>query len=342
MNTRIRDCRARGRAPWIVGVVLGVIALGIAPAFADSGGVDLRDTSRLRIGIGDRMGIERQGKWIGTLSEVDRLGLRIDLLQMWLPRGWNADWIDRKQLTAMVARGITPVVIHYFFGDAISKERVESQRSEWRASLRKMAKILRLDAPVLVILEPEFNSAPPAGETAITSWPGFAEELRAAAELIRELAPNVLVGTCPGDFSGTPNLEPVLGPVADDLDFLAFQEMRAASDPDVHRTGYLSVGQAAVDYAGYLKRAFGRPILLGYVAVSSYGGWEEPQQDVLRDLVAHRRALREAGVWGAIYFQLYDDPKHRGYFGTAERYFGLLSHDGRAKPALDAFRALTR
>ena len=47
-------------------------------------------------------------------------------------------------------------------------------------------------------------------------------------------------------------------------------------------------------------------------------------------------------MFGLIYFQLRDDPAHLGYFGPAERHFGLLRADGTAKPALDVFRALGR
>ncbi len=160
--------------------------------------------------------------------------------------------------------------------------------------------------------------------------------------MIREQAPNVLVGTCPGDFSGAPDLERVLGPVADDLDFIAFQEMRAATDRSRDRVGYRRVGPAAVEFARYLKRAFGRPLLLGYLAVSSYGGWEQTQEQILRDVLEQRAALQDAGVWGLIYFQLFDDPAHRGYFGRAEPHFGLVTHDGKVKPALKVFRALAR
>ncbi len=158
----------------------------------------------------------------------------------------------------------------------------------------------------------------------------------------RSRPPTPRVEPCPGDSPGTPNLEPVLGRVADDLDFLAFQEMRARSDSGANATNYLHVGEEAVDYARYLKRAFERPILLGYVAVSSHDGWEEPQRDALADLLARRHALREAGVWGVVYFQLFDDPEHEGYFGAAERHFGLLTAKGRKKPAFETFRALTR
>jgi len=45
-------------------------------------------------------------------------------------------------------------------------------------------------------------------------------------------------------------------------------------------------------------------------------------------------------VFGLVYFQLRDDPNHSGFFGVAERSFGLLRADGSAKPALEAFREL--
>jgi hypothetical protein len=302
--------------------------------------LDLRDTSRLRIGIGDRLAVQREGRWVSTLAELDRRKIRVDMIEIWLTSDWRPDWIPRERLDELAARNVTPVIVHYFFGDDISQERFEDRRDAWYSSLWEMAQRIRGDASVLVILEPEFNVAPPKGETAITSWPEFADDLRAAAKLIRKQAPNALVGTCPGDFQGAPLLEPVLGPVADDLDFLAFQEMRASTDPDRHREGDLPVGRAALDYARYLKRAFGRPILLGYVAVSSYGGWEEQQARALRELMTNSRELRDAGVWGLVYFELFDDVRHSGYFGDAERHFGLLTKDGRQKPALEVFRAL--
>jgi hypothetical protein len=309
---------------------------------AQANALDLNHTERLQVGIGDRLSVKRDGKWVPTVEQLDALGLNVDLLQIWLPKGWSPDWVKREQLDAVTARGITPVVVHYYFGDLISKERVEAQRDDWYSSLWNMAQRIRGDAPVLVILEPEFNIAPPRGETAITSWSGFAEELRAAAELIRKEAPNALVGTCPGDFPGPPNLERVLGPVAADLDFIAFQEMRARTDRDRKREGYLNVGRSAVEYARYLQRAFGRPVLLGYLAVSSHRGWDKRQAQVLRDMKAQQPALLDAGVWGVIYFQLYDDPDHRGYFGRAEQSFGLITPNGRKKPAFEAFEELTR
>jgi hypothetical protein len=317
------------------------VALGLLAAPAGAEPPDPTATDTLRIGIGDRLAIERGGRWIPTLELLDRLDVDVDLLQIWLPRGWKKDWIPRDELAKLRERGVVPVVVHYFFGDDISKERVEAQRGPWYASMWEMAQQLRGQGPVLVILEPEWNIEPPSGETAITDWPWFANDLRAAAMMIRKQAPNALVGTCPGDFPGRPDLEGVLGPVAGDLDFLAFQEMRATTDRDASRPGYADVGRATVDYARYLQRAFGRPLLVGYVAVSSHGGWESEQAAILRDLHARRSDLLAAGVFGLVYFQLYDDPLHRGYFGPAERHFGLLTRKGQRKPAFEAFRAMT-
>jgi hypothetical protein len=331
---------------WLVSLllVLAVLLASWPRSLGAQSELDLRDTSRLRLGVGDRISVLDAGArdWVSLPEEALERGVPLDLFEVWLPRGWDEDWVKRRRLERLAAQGVTPVVVHYYFGDAISRERVEAQRDGWYSSMWRMANLVRMDAPVLVVLEPEFNIAPPEGETAITSWPWFARDLRAAAEMIRKQAPNALIGTCPGDFPGTPNLEPVLGPVAADLDFLAFQEMRASTDPEAERADYLEVGRAASDYARYLKRAFGRPLLLAYVAVSSHGRWEKRQADALRDLHRHRDALRGAGVFGLIYFQLRDDPAHAGYFGAAERHFGLLRADGTPKPALEVFRALGR
>ncbi len=322
-------------------LVVALIASGSGEA-VHAGELDLSDRSRLRVGIGDRTRLLRDGRWVSTLSQLDRYDLEVDMLQAWLTKGWKPEWIDREELRALSQRGITPVVVHYYFGDSISKERVEAARKAWYTSLWRMAEQLRGDTPVLVILEPEWNITAPAGETSVRDWAGFAEDLRAAARMIRKRAPNVLVGTCPGDFAGPPDLERVLGPVADDLDFIAFQEMRASTRSHHSAAASEDVGRKALAFARYLRRAFDRPLLLGYLAVSSYGGWAQTQDRMLRDVLAQRDALRAAGVWGVVYFQLFDDRDHRGYFGAAEPHFGLLTRKGRPKPALEAFRELAR
>ncbi len=295
---------------------------------------------RLLAGVGDRLVFHGAKPPVSLYREAERLGLPTDLFQIWLPRGWHDSWIPRAGLEEIQRRGGVPVVVHSYFTAGISRERVEAARGAWRSDLRRLARAVDVSGPVLVVLEPEFNDGPPAGETPITAWPGFAEELRAAAALLRRGAPSALLGTCAGDFSPDRNLEAVLGPVASELDFLGFQEMRAATAPDAARHGYREVAAAAVDYAGYLERVFGRPLLLCYVAVSSHRGWAEVQANALRGLVERRAELVRRGVFGLIYFQLRDDPRHEGYFGPAERHFGLLDAAGAPKPALPILREL--
>lgn len=321
-------------------LLVGLLAcLGCAPGTGEPAILRV-DGAPLRIGVGDRISVERGDRWLSVPEEALAAGLDLDLFAVWLTRDWQEDWVTREALRDLVRRGITPVVVHYYFGDDISKERLESDRDDWYTSLWRMSQLVDIGAPVLVVLEPEFNVVARGGETSITEWPWFGDDLRAAALMIKGEAPEALVGVCAGDFSPTRDLEPVLERALPALDFLAFQEMRASTDPASPRSDYLSVGAAAVDYATYLQRSFRLPVLLAYVAVSSHGGWEARQAEALADLAGRRAELSAAGVFGAMYFQLHDDPAHVGYFGEAERHFGLLRSDGSPKPALQAFRAL--
>lgn len=293
----------------------------------------------IRVGIGDRLTVLSGGEWVPMVDRAAKAGFRPDYLEVWLTRGWRSSWIPEHRIRELSDRGITPVFMHYFFGDEISRERILDEREEWHASLRRLGRIAgRAKAP-LIVLEPEFNDDPPEGETATVDWPGFAHEVRVALRLIRAEAPDAKIGICAGDFFPDLNLD-VLDGVAEELDFLAFQEMRGSTDPVRGREGYLRVGREATRYARYLRTRFQKPILLAYVAVSSHGGWEQKQAKALRDLSQASGALQEQGVFGVIYFQLQDDPEHVGYFGDAERRFGLIGADGRAKPAFYAFRRL--
>jgi hypothetical protein len=311
-----------------------------ALACADSGGRFAFPEDRLLIGVGDRMTIQHAGGWSTVPALAEARDLRIDLLEIWLTRDWTDTWVTREQLEGLAAGGVTPVVMHYFFGDDISVERVQTEREAWFSSLWRLSQLVSIDAPVLVVLEPEWNVHAPEGEHAVVDSPWFAQDLINAARMIREHAPKALVGVCPGDFSPDRNLDRVLGEARDALDFLAFQEMRASTDPLSPQPGYLDVGAAAVDYASYLSESFELPVLLAYVAISSYQGWESAQVRVLEDLAARRVALQRAGVFGLVYFQLRDDPAHEGYFGPAEPHFGLVRADGSPKPGLAAFRKL--
>lgn len=293
----------------------------------------------MRFGVGDRLTWHSQGEWVNYADEARRLEAPLDYLQLWLPRGWQRSWVPEDELRRLVRHGTTPVLVHYFFGDDISRERILDEREEWHASLRRLGRLANTVSPVLIVLEPEFNNDPPSGETHSVAWNGFAKELRDAIKIVRAEAPDARIGICAGDFYPTLNLDKIRS-VANAVDFMAFQEMRASTDPVRERSGYLRVGWDAVRYARYLRREFGKPILFAYAAVSSHGGWEEEQAKAIRDIADAKEALAEQGVFGVIYFQLFDDKEHVGYFGAAERSFGLVARDGRPKPAFWAFKEL--
>ncbi len=107
------------------------------------------------------MSVRTGGRWIFEPETARAAGLKLDFFQVWLPRGWKEDWVKRKNVLKLAKQGITPIVVHYYFGDEISQERVEASREGWYSSMWRMANLIRMDAPVLVILEPEFNIAPP-------------------------------------------------------------------------------------------------------------------------------------------------------------------------------------
>jgi len=292
----------------------------------------------LKVGVGDRLLWYNNGKKQSTVQTLNYMDIYSDMLAIWLPRDWQKSWIDRKELDLMTQQDITPVFIHYFYGDIISKERILASQEDWLASIRRMAKLVKSDTPVLIVLEPEFNHDAPEGETSVLLWEGFSDHIEKGLRIIREEAPNALVAICPGDFSPARNLEISLGKIAPKLDFLAFQEMRATTDPDRSFFAYKDVGNAAVSYSKYLQDTFNKPILLAYIALSSYGGWEKKQAKMLYSVINDEQKLLNNGVFGALYFQLLDDPLHEGYFGKAEKNFGLIDLNGEPKPAAYVYK----
>lgn len=269
-------------------------------------------------------------------------GAPVNAQAIWLTREWQENWVSRAELERMASRGVIPVLMLYYFGGDISRREVLASRKEWFFYLMRVAALADIDHPVLVVLEPEFNDFTNWGGVPVPEWPGFAEIMIDGIYLLRSLAPNLLVGICPGDF-GNQNLEPVLTEVAAYSDFIAFQEMRAVTQPSPINEEFEDVTGRAVSYSSYLHRTFGLPVLLAYVAVSTHDPdkqrWERYQADVLDNLFAARGKLRENGLFGMLYFMLFDDPQHQGWFCEAEPYFGLFDGAGRPKAGWTSFVA---
>ncbi len=297
----------------------------------------------LELGVGDRYDQVVNGRNLVVYKEAEKDGLRFKYVAIWLCKGWDTSWVSRHDLAKIVADGYTPFILYYYFGDSISKEYLTADNcrrlKEWEEDIERVGELINLPngAAVLVALEPEFNDGVFPGETPITEWEGFNDVVIAAVQRLKTKAPNCKVGLVAGDW-GDFNLDRCIKRAVKVLDFLGFQEMRAATAPEVNESGYKDVALSAVRFSRYLKR-FKKPILLAYLAVSSYKdgdplGWEKEQAEIIREVLKARNELVKNGVFALVYFAYFDDPTHQTlYFGEAERFFGLKTQEGVLKSA---------
>ncbi len=296
------------------------------------------------VGVGDRHQSSMKGgknKDVKLHKWAREHGAPVNAQAIWLTRRWNESWLSRKDLKKMAKDGVVPVLILYYFGEDITRDYVIKHRRDWYLYLMRVAAIAAIDSPVLVVLEPEFNDTSNPKDNLVISWPGFNEVVIDGIYLLRSLAPNLLVGLCPGDFGGQ-DLELSVGEAVEYSDFIAFQEMRASTRPSRISETYEDVTESSLQYAEWLKLTFDKPILLAYLAVSTYdpykGRWRQHQASVLKHVFRKRACLQDRGVFGMLYFMLFDDPEHTGYFGDAEPYFGLVDHLGNPKIGWHIFR----
>ncbi len=297
-----------------------------------------------RVGLGDRLGWFRDGKLVRWYERAQADGLEFEFVEIWLTKGWDDTWVSGDELLRIIDRGFIPIIVHYYFGDSISVEYVEEHLEEWYEDIERLASLIDIDREVWVVLEPEFNNYPSSGETPITEWEGWNDAVIGAVERIRERASETKISICAGDFQEE-NLKLCLDRASESLDFLSFQEMRAS--PFQSSPSYLQVTDSALRFSGYLKRTFNKPILLAYLAISTYSdgnprGWEDEQASVIGEIMDGLPGLLANGVFGLVYFEYFDDPEHTGFFGEAEKHFGLVDKDGEPKLGWYVWKEKTR
>jgi hypothetical protein len=294
-------------------------------------------------GTGDRYNMMlSSGKRRVLTDWLSDNGGAVNAHAIWLTRGFDESWVSRSDLEQMARQGIVPVLILYYFAQDISREHVLKHRKDWFFYLMKVAAIASIDYPVLIVLEPEFNDESNDDETLVISWAGFNEVVIDGIYILRSLAPNVLVGVCPGDFGDRQELELAAGEAIQYSDFVAFQEMRASTRPSLVNDKYEDLTERALAFSGRLHQIFDKPVLLAYTAVSTYNGddanWTQYQADIMYNLYTAVPQLRANGVFGILNFMLFDDPEHEGWFEEAERYFGLVDFDGNPKSGWWVFK----
>jgi hypothetical protein len=274
-----------------------------------------------------------------NLRHIDQIikdkSLPLNAASIWITRGWQEDWFSADFVNKhLVAKGITPIFIFYWYADEISQKFVAEQQPAIQKDFDRFTKYLnKIKGNKLVVLHPEFNQGD------INQWQGFNDILIRDMQQIKTVA-NTQVGFCPGDFgqykkSWVPEewklFNPAVERAAKQADFIAFQEMRAITRNDT--VDILNTADRSLGFATYLHRTYNKPTLYAYLALSSYGvKGEKNQASVIADTLSLMpRFKSDANLIGFNLFHLMDSPQQVGYFKQAEKHFGLFDKNGKEK-----------
>ena len=269
-------------------------------------------------------------KWIPAPEVYAQDGVPHAFSQAWIGGdGWT-DWMKPDGIAGMKATGITPEIIHYFFGDPVLSD-VQARKDSFLADIDKLATVIGdsgVGDQVIVTLEPEYNQ----GEVA--TWEGWNDLMIDA--IARLHAKGAKVGLLPGDWD-IYHVTPIsMGRAAALADFVAFQEMRASTQDTPEEAA--QVVSKAIRFSHYLSRKFLKPVRWGYVMVSDYDGWTYVQRDVVVELCERHKELEDAGVVAVSWMSYMDSPGASGYFGEGEAHKGLKFSDGTPKPAFEVWK----
>lgn len=274
-----------------------------------------------------------------TVQEQAAAGAHPDAATLWLG-AWTlrAGWRDTDAALAdLHARGILPVIQVYYWGDDIAPACFPGpchgkDVAGWDLLLHTLVDHLNASLrgdPAVVVLETEFNKGAVAHSTVLDHLLGDR-----VAWLHRAYpASRVAVGF--GNWN--PAAWTTWANATAAADLLGLQGIYGATrDANASRA---SLPQRTLEGARQLQAAFGKPIVLDDLAVSSY---QDPgavgQAGAVAQLLSCLPQLKAAGVQMVVYRAFTDAPgaSLAEYYGEAERHFGLVAGDG-PKPALDAW-----
>lgn len=302
-------------------LVAGVLALGLVFALPLAGalswGIDSTSVDDLKsAGVTPSYG----QTWVGT----------------WIKQsGWSA---FEAELRTMRDQGVTPVVMWYYWGDAISVDCVKygcggRSKSDWDAMAGEMAR--RANAIMggktwFVVLEPEFQ------KNGIQSWETFDVYLESQAWNIRGKAPTAKVVVGFGHWGGWDIFDRAVAA----SHHTGFQILRG-STRDSSAQGENAAGDI-VRIGKELKARWGKPVLMYDLGIATYGGWEGVQEKALQNIAARKGEIESAGVFAIVWRYMYDNGHSSGYYGAAESSWGVKYANGGAKRGYDDLLALMR
>jgi len=275
---------------------------------------------------------------------IEKYSPNVNSVVLWITRDWQSDWysVDEVQ-KEVVQRGYTPVFVFYYFGDDISKEFIKTHREDYFRQLKTFVKYMKkIDSQKVVVLNPEYNMF------GCEKLDEMNDIFLQSYEIVRGDV-QAVVGPCVGDFGDYGYTDepkewrlfaPSLDRAAKQADFIAFQEMRGLGRNS--KSDILNTPKRAYNFSKYLYKTYKKPTVLAYLAISTYGkDGKNIQAKVYKDFLYYiPKMQKEAHLILFATFHYFDYPGHVGYFNKGEEHFGLVTKDGRKKPALEFFRAI--
>ncbi|NDV19254.1 tetratricopeptide repeat protein [Pseudodesulfovibrio sp. JC047] len=323
---------------WHRRAVLGLERLDRATSEPSSG----REANFFMTGFGDRLVVENppgSDIYRRLWRVLERDGMPVRCIEFTVNRTVGITWENRQELLSAASLGYVPVVIFQYFDEDLSPDFVKRNTQNYYTFIReKLAPLLEGIHEPYILLEAEFNRG------GVGTWAGWNSVAIEAIRIIRETLPTAQVGLTVGDwgFKGRDALQKSMGEVAPHCDFLGYQFMISSIEDTWVQDPSGQLLDRVLDFAEYLSTTFQRPLLIGYMGVSSLDGWESVQAECLAALFRHRHDLMHMGVFGMVYFSYMDAPDKAGWFGPAERMFGLVDASGDRKPAWTVFRDAAR
>lgn len=274
------------------------------------------------------------------IRDAQASGVTPKLGQIWVgpwmkSSGWGA---FENGMRDMRDKGVTPVVLWYYWGDSISVDAVKYGRDgrtkwEWDAMARDMAGRINSimgGRETLVVLEPEFN------KQGISQWETFDGYLADQSYAIQAIAPGVKTVVGFGHWGGWEIFDRAMAA----SDYSGFQMMRGSTRDSVASAE--GAADQSLSITKTLKARFGKGVYLYDLAIASYGGWEGVQERSIQRFVAKAGELEAAGLRGIVWRYMRDNSYSSGYYGPAESSWGVITTWGAKKPAHDDVIALLR
>lgn len=283
-----------------------------------------------------------------SIGKQSAAGVKPDYGTIWvgpwvLKDGW---YHTDRQLDNMRAKGVTPAIHLYYWGDDISKDCIENgcwsslhgtwkDRSGWARLTRELVDHLHArmgGEPVVIFVETEFN------KNDVQYYEPLDYYLKKRINYLKWNYPSAHVNLALGNWnSGAWYTWDRAGGAAHSI---GIQGMRGSTRDSY--TSYMTLYESTLSGAKKAKQVFGKPIVITDIALSSH--WEPdylgPQGKSLQKFFNGMGDLKAAGVKAMFYRSWQDDPTMNlaNYYGQAERHWGLVWAGSSAqKPAGQAW-----